>query len=137
LTLHLVDRSALEQRHRSEVARRVLEVLLAEGAFATCHVIALEVLYSARNPDDYERLRVALDAQRWLPVTKEVMDQSLEIQRALARHGRHRIPIPDVMIAATAQVHDASVLHYDRDFDRIAEVTGQSTQWIVATAADA
>jgi hypothetical protein len=40
-------------------------------------------------------------------------------------------PIPDLLVAATAEVHGATVLHHDRDFERIAAVTGQPTRWIV------
>ena len=39
-------------------------------------------------------------------------------------HG-HRRPIPDLIIAATAELHGAEVLHVDSDYDLIAEVTGQ------------
>lgn len=49
----------------------------------------------------------------------------------LASRGQHRLPIMDLLIAATAEVHGATVLHHDRDFDRIADVTGQVTRWIV------
>jgi predicted nucleic acid-binding protein len=127
----LVDKSALEQRRHRTGARDLLALLLAEGALATCHVIALEVLYSARNLNDYETLRSDLAALPWLPVTVEVMDRALTVQHALAQRGEHRLPLPDLMIAATAELHDAIVLHYDHDYDVIASVTGQRTQWIM------
>jgi predicted nucleic acid-binding protein len=47
------------------------------------------------------------------------------------------VKIPDLLIAATAEKAGLTVLHYDRDYDRIAEVTGQPTEWVVeAGAAD-
>jgi predicted nucleic acid-binding protein len=50
----------------------------------------------------------------------------------LARHGHHRsVGVADLLIAAVAEVHGATVLHYDSDFERIAEVTGQAHEWIV------
>ena len=49
----------------------------------------------------------------------------------LAKTGRHRVPIPDLVIAAAAESADLTVLHYDRDFELIAEVTGQATDWVV------
>ena len=55
--LYLADKSALEQRRHSQAARDLLALLLSEGPLASNHVIALEVLYSARNLDDYERLK--------------------------------------------------------------------------------
>lgn len=129
--LHLADKSALEQRRHSDAARRLLEALLFENMLASCHVIALEVLYSARNLADYETLQRDIEAIQWLPVTEPVMDRALEVQHLLARRGQHRTPLPDLMIAAAAEINEAVVLHYDSDFDRIAEVTGQPMRWIV------
>jgi predicted nucleic acid-binding protein len=56
---------------------------------------------------------------------------ALTLQRRLAERGQHRRPIPDLLIAATALVHGAALLHYDMDFDLIADVTGQETRWII------
>jgi predicted nucleic acid-binding protein len=127
---YLADKSALEQRRHSPVARELLELLLGDGALASCHVVALEVLYSARNRADYETLRSDIAALPWLPCTEAVMDRAMEVQALLAERGQHRLPLPDLMIAATAEVHRAVVLHYDHDYDLIAAVTGQPTQWI-------
>jgi len=129
--LHLADKSALEQRRHSEEARLVLETLLVENLLASCHVIALEVLYSARNLRDYETLRRDIAAIRWIPVSEPVMDRTMEVQHLLAKRGQHRIPLPDLMVAAAAEMRGAVLLHYDSDFDRIAGVTGQATKWIV------
>jgi predicted nucleic acid-binding protein len=38
--------------------------------------------------------------------------------------------LPDLVIAATAELNGATVLHYDADYDRIADVTGQPTEWV-------
>lgn len=129
--LHLADKSALEQRRHSAEARLVLETLLVENLLASCHVVALEVLYSARNLRDYEMLQRDIAAIRWIPVSEPVMDRTMEVQYLLAKRGQHRIPLPDLMIAAAAEVVDAVLLHHDSDFDRIAAVTGQATRWIV------
>jgi hypothetical protein len=66
-------------------------------------------------------------ALEWLPVTDDAMDRALEVQRLLAAHtgNGHRRPIPDLIIAATAEVHGAEVLHVDSDYELIARVTGQ------------
>jgi len=129
--IYLADKSALEQRRHSTDARDLLALLLAEGALASCHISALEVLYSARNLVDYEVLHTDIHALPWLPVTAGAMDRALEVQHLLAGRGQHRLPIPDLVLAATAEVHDATVLHYDRDYDLIAAVTGQAVRWIV------
>ncbi len=129
--LYLADKSALEQRRHSNDARDLLALLLAENALASCHLIALEVLFSARNRKDYETLQVDLAKLRWLPVDLEVMDRAMEVQHLLATRGQHRLPLPDLIVAATAEVHGATVLHYDHDYDLIGAVTDQPTQWIV------
>lgn len=129
--LFLADKSALEQRRHSQDAHDLLALLLSEGSLASCHMVALEVLYSARNRQDYDKLRADIDALPWLPCDEQVMDRAMEVQYLLARRGEHRLPLPDLMIAATAELHDATVLHYDHDYDLIAGVTGQPAQWIV------
>lgn len=51
----------------------------------------------------------------------------------LCQRGLHRaVPIPDLVIAATAEHHDVAVLHYDSDFDVIADVTGQPMRWVLS-----
>lgn len=128
--LYLADKSALEQRRHSNDARDLLALLLAENALASCHLVALEVLFSARNRKDYETLKVDIE-KRWLAVDLEVMDRAMEVQHLLAKRGQHRLPLPDLIIAAAAEVHGATVLHYDHDYDLIGAVTDQPTQWIV------
>lgn len=126
----LADKSALEWALRDETtAADFDEVTSSPGALiAASHLTALEIGYSARSPEDYQR---RIDDQRalvWLPVTEEAMDRALAVQGLLAAKGAHRLPIPDLIIAATAEVHGATVLHVDSDYDRIAEVTGQQVK---------
>ena len=129
-TVFLADKSALTRGHLPEVDA-LLSLLAVEGSLASCHLVALEVLYSARNSADYAQLRQDIGSLPWLPVNEAVMDRALEVQGLLALRGQHRLPLPDLMIAATAERHGATVLHYDRDFDLIAAVTGQPTRWVV------
>lgn len=135
MTLFLVDKSAFEQQRHSAGANEFLTAIAHDGHLATCEIIALELLYSARGPQDYEARRAGLESLVWLPVDAEVTRTALDIQRQLARTGHHRRPIPDLLIAATAIVHNATVLHYDKDFDAIAAQTGQPTRWIVPRGA--
>ncbi len=129
--LYLADKSALEQRHRSAAARGLLTALLSNGTLASSHVVAMEVLYSARNRPDYERLSAEINALPWVPTDEAAMDRAIEVQALLAARGQHRLSIADLMIAATAERHGATVLHDDKDFDLIAAVTGQPTRWVV------
>lgn len=43
-------------------------------------------------------------------------------QRELSELGQHRLPVPDLLIAACAQQHQATVLHVDRHYDTLARV---------------
>jgi predicted nucleic acid-binding protein len=67
-----------------------------------------------------------------LPITTEVMVAALDIQQRLAALSQHRgVSIGDLIVGACALVHKATVVHYDADYDRIAAVTGQTTEWVV------
>jgi predicted nucleic acid-binding protein len=59
------------------------------------------------------------------------MDRALEVQGLLALRAQHRLPIPDLILAAAAEVAALAVLHYDADFERIAKVTKQKHEWVV------
>lgn len=128
----LVDKSAWEQRRHSDLARQKIDRLAAAGRAATCLPVALEQLYSARNAEDFASRRVALELLQWLPVTAAVDDEAIQLMARMAQKGQHRMPLPDVMIAATASVHHATILHYDRDFERIATLTGLPHEWIIS-----
>jgi predicted nucleic acid-binding protein len=127
LSVLLADRSALEWARRDDRARAAFLGLRTAHVIAACHMTALEICYSARNRADLEALLEGQRALEWLPVSEAAMDRALEVQRLLARHrgNGHRRPIPDLIIAATAELHGAEVLHVDSDYDIIAEVTGQ------------
>jgi predicted nucleic acid-binding protein len=60
------------------------------------------------------------------------MDTALEVHRELGHKGQNRnVKLPDLIIAATAELTGATVLHHDRDYERIAAVTGQAVERIV------
>ncbi|MGB3054545.1 MAG: PIN domain-containing protein, partial [Acidimicrobiales bacterium] len=62
-------------------------------------------------------------------LTPAIEDRAVEVQLALAERGLHRAPsIPDLLIAATAELAGLTVLHVDKDFELIAEVTDQPQQ---------
>lgn len=128
---YLVDKSAWEQRRHSADARERLNQLAAEGRLATCLPTALEHLYSARSGEDFSDRRESLDLLAWLPITAAVESSALELMAKLARKGQHRMPLPDIILAATAAVHGVTILHYDGDFERISAATGQPHEWII------
>lgn len=128
--IYLADKSALARFPVPAVALR-LRPLIEEGSIATCAMVDLEVLYSARTLADYEDVleeRRSLDAA---PITPEVMTKAVELQHALAHRGQHRVPIPDLVISAAALAAGLTVLHYDSDFERIAGAGGADHEWVV------
>jgi predicted nucleic acid-binding protein len=129
-TSYLADKSALARFPHPAVQRR-LRPLLENGLIATCTIIDLEVLYSARNLADYEQILDERQALPQVPITQQTLDRAVEVQHQLAMIGQHRAPIPDLLIAAAAEVSHTTLLHYDADFERIAEVTGQCHDWVV------
>jgi len=132
---YLVDKSALARMTHALVRERLAPVIEA-GDAATCSIVDLEVLFSARNHEEHERMRTRRRmAYERVSLTQEIFDRAVEVQGALARRGRHRLPIPDLIVAAAAESAGLIVLHYDGDFERIAEVTGQPTEWVVPRGA--
>ncbi|MGH9245157.1 MAG: PIN domain nuclease [Acidimicrobiales bacterium] len=127
---YLADKSALARFPHPAVKRR-LRPLLEDGWIATCGIVDLEVLYSARDLDDYEATLQERRALEDVPVTPQVVSKAVEIQHDLARRGQHRIPIPDLLIAAAADSAGLTVLHYDSDFELISEVSDVSQEWVV------
>ena len=91
----------------------------------------LELLYSARDRRDYERLERDLEGFPRLDMDEHAERAALRAQAALAARGHHRGPTPtDLLIAAVAETHKVTLLHYDRHFDLIARVTGQQSEWL-------
>jgi predicted nucleic acid-binding protein len=117
---------------RAVAARDALQEKLDRGTVATCSIIDAELVVSARSPRDADDLTAERRALRWLSTPDDVWDTVLATQRALVDTSRHRtVKLPDLIIAAVAQRHGATVLHYDADYDVIAEITGQPIRWLV------
>ncbi len=126
----LVDTSVLKRLGRPEV-RRVVEPLAVSGQLARASVSDLEVGYSARNGEEWDRLVGALDAFDLVETSAAHVRRALQVQRLLALASQRGRKIPDLLIAAAAEALDLIVLHYDADFDRISAVTAQRSQWVV------
>ena len=113
LRLLLLDKSAYV-RGRIEAS--------PDDELCVCAVTRLELLYSARSRNDYQRLDSDLAQFRDLRMDAETFATAISAQRELAGKGNHRIPIPDLLIAACAHQHGADVLHVDRHYDVLARV---------------
>jgi predicted nucleic acid-binding protein len=128
----LVDTSALARRQTRVEVREVLDPLLRQGQVATCGTVDLETLYSASSPKNYRATAEALAGMPRAPLDEKCVQRALEVQAALAQRSQHRaVQLPDLLTAACAERAGLTVLHYDADYERIAKVTGQPTQWIV------
>ena len=127
---HLLDSSVLTRLRHVEV-REAVEARAERGELGRAEISDLEIGYSARNPAEWDQLEEALRAFELVETTAEHVRRAKQVQRMLAaKHQRGR-KVPDLLIAAAAESHGLAVLHYDADFDRIAAVTGQPSEWIV------
>ena len=132
MATYLADKSALTRRDARPEVRETLEPLLLAGEVATCGVVDLELLYSATSRATYRALSEALRGMPQAPMDDACVGRALEVQAMLAERSQHRaVPLPDLLVAACAERAGLVVLHYDADFERIAELTGQDVQWVV------
>lgn len=126
---HIVDTSVLTRLGDATV-RGAIEPRAARGEFARAGISDLEVGFSARNADEWDGLVEALRMFDLVETTAEHVRRARQVQRLLAaKHQRGR-KVPDLLVAAAAEVGGLTVLHYDADFDRIAAVTGQACEWV-------
>jgi predicted nucleic acid-binding protein len=131
LATHLADTSVILRIHHDDVAART-ESLFISGRIATCAIVDLEVLRAARDVRDHDGTWLERQLLPRAPITEACTNRAIEVQAELCARGRHRgVPISDLLIAAAAERDGLSVLHYDPDFDLIAEVTGQRVEWVV------
>lgn len=129
---HLIDNSVITRAHKPPVAA-ALDPKVLEGRLASCSITDLEQLYSARNSEEHRARRADIQLRYVrVPIDQLTFDRAVEVQSLLANKGQHRAAsIPDLVVAAAAEHAGLTVLHYDADFELIASVTGQSTEWVV------
>ena len=126
----LVDKSALVRLAISPDAEEWAG-RIERGLVRISTLTRLEVGFSARTADDLRR-SFALPPLVSMPVeylTPAVEDRALQVRNALAERGHHRAPsIPDLLIAAAAELAELTVLHIDKYYELIADVTGQPVE---------
>lgn len=130
MTSWLIDKSAIGRLHLASDAAGWAD-RIERGLVRICTVTRLEVGFSARSGADLrELLRDAPVAS--MPVeylTPRIEDRAVDVQTMLAERGQHRAPsIPDLLIAATGELAELTVLHLDKDFELIAQLTGQPVE---------
>jgi predicted nucleic acid-binding protein len=128
---YLGDTSALARLGQTLVADRLVP-LLESGLVARCTPTDLEAGFSSTSPASHRAMRQQRSAWPFVQMTQQTLDRSLAVQDALAERSQQRgAKIADLLIAAAAEAAGLVVLHYDHDFDLIAEITGQPTEWIL------
>lgn len=128
---YLGDTSALARLGQTLVADRLVP-LLESGLVARCTPTDLEAGFSSTSPASHLAMRKARSAWPFVETTQRILDRAVAVQDALAERSQQRgAKIADLLIAAAAEAAGLVVLHYDHDFDLIADITGQPTEWIL------
>lgn len=131
---YLLDTSALVRMLRDGSVRSRWEQQIAAGLVAVCPIVELELLYTARSKADRDELVDLLHtAFAWVAMPDRVFGRATEVQDSLTARGEHRSAgAVDLLVAAAAELHGLTLVHYDHDFDHLANLTGQSTAWLAA-----
>lgn len=129
--LYLIDTSA-QARNQQPLVRNIIAGLIADRVAATCVTADLEAGYSGRSHAD---VRAIAERRRSLyvvlPLTEAIAERARDVQVRMAARGHHRAAgVIDLLTAAVAEHYDATILHYDADFEHIAATTGQAHSWI-------
>jgi predicted nucleic acid-binding protein len=129
--VELADTSAWTNRLLRDSVRAEFDARLLAREIATCPPVKLELLWTARNASEFDRLAALADGLPQVLVDTGVWDRAVVVWRELVRRGRHRqVQRTDLLVAAAAECADMPVCHYDRHFEVIAEVTGQPVRAI-------
>jgi predicted nucleic acid-binding protein len=131
--MELADTSAWTTRHRDPVVESEFGRLIADDLVATCGVVQFELLVSVQDHDHFTRVRERLDVLRNVAIGPHVWRRAFDVFELFAEQGpmhHRRVPFLDLLIAAAAERAEIPVLHYDRHFELVAEVTGQPVRAI-------
>jgi predicted nucleic acid-binding protein len=129
--LYLIDTSGLFRILQDKLRQAWTDELTA-GVIATCPVVELEFLYSARSlADRIEKRRLLRELFGWVPMSDRACERASEVQELLTGVGAHRSAgAVDLLVGATAERAGLTVLCADRDFETIAAVTGQRVKLV-------
>lgn len=88
-----------------------------DAELCLCAITRMEILYSVRLAADFELIEDDTAAFRDLRIDASTIEAAATAQREAAADGQHRVPIPDLLVAACAQQYAAGVLHVDRHYE--------------------
>lgn len=128
---YLADRSALARLRHLPVAE-VLCPLIEAGLVATCGVIEFELAWAAWTSRSSMSCGRTGTRYVWLATLNEDWRRALQVQAELWRSGQMRsVGLPDLLVAAVAEGEHVTVLHYDADYDLVAQITSQPVRWVL------
>lgn len=130
--MELADTSVWALKSRPAV-RDWFAAAVEMGEIACCEIVALELLHSARNPHEFARIEMGVSALPWAEFGGSDWRRVREIYRALGNQpgqAQRSVPLPDLLIAASAERAGMTLVHYDSDYDTIAAVTRQPMRWV-------
>jgi predicted nucleic acid-binding protein len=130
--VYLIDTSGLFRILADPKLRQTWSDELTAGIVATCPIVELEFLYSARSlADRLEKQRLLHDLFAWVPMNEWAFERAEAVQQLLTETGAHRSAGPaDLLVAATAERERLTVLCDDRDYATVASVTGQPVRFV-------
>jgi len=131
--IELADTSAWTNQHKDPDVSAEFRGSVRAGVIVTCNIVNLELLYSSQDARDFRERREDLEALASFPIDRTVWQRATDVFELLASQGpphHRRVALPDLLVAATAEVAGVPVCHYDRDFEVIAALTGQPVRAI-------
>lgn len=105
---------------------------VAVGRVLVCDLVVLELTRLAPNEARARGVAERLDAFKSVPMPAAIWARAREVQLLLTPEGNHRrVPPADLLLAAAAEDAGVSLVHYDRDYERIAAVADLQHEWLV------
>ena len=128
----LADTSVWARRRHPAVAPWWRQAVLS-GEVGICEMVLLELLHSARTGQEMRTLRRDLSGLPQIVTTAWAWGRAVDVYQMLADRApqHHRsVKLPDLLIAASAEEADWTLVHYDQDYDAIAAASGQTVRWV-------
>jgi len=98
---------------------------LTDGRLHAAPPFRIETLFSARTAHEFTAMSERLDSFAQVGADANTWPVAERTQRELAEDPAvsHRVSMPDILLASIASQHELGVLHYDADYDLLAEHT--------------
>lgn len=102
------------------------------GLVLVCDLVILELTRLAPNQRRAREVADRLAAFEAIPMPVELWSRARQTQLKLASNGNHRrVPPADLLLASAAEEAGVALVHYDRDYERIAAASGLRHEWLV------